>query len=305
MKFTIIIIGYNTSQDLKSCLLAINKQTAINAKIDVLYVDDGSKDDSVEVFNNFNLKFAKNCIVHHKNLGRNHARNSAIKAATGDWCLFINSNIILNNNVINNYLNQINKNKADIITGNIKYSCHDKVFEKYLNSSIRGLNNYKKKQFIPYYYLLFSNACIKTSILKKNFFNILFDGYGGSELELAYRLNKSSNILFIPDTVALRNNHPSLKTHIYRIQSFGEKYIDFLFDKILLNDLPSVYRIFKLFTNSLMIVFFPFIVFNRWFLFKIIPFVPKDSSFLLIKFILGLSMIIGIIKNTFIKKWQK
>ena len=59
MKFTIIIIGYNTSQDLKSCLLAINKQTAINAKIDVLYVDDGSKDDSVEVFNNFNLKFAK------------------------------------------------------------------------------------------------------------------------------------------------------------------------------------------------------------------------------------------------------
>ena len=30
----------------------------------------------------------------------------------------------------------------------------------------RGLNNYKKKQFIPYYYLLFSNACIKTSIFK-------------------------------------------------------------------------------------------------------------------------------------------
>lgn len=297
MKLSIIIIGYNSSKELKICLESINKQKSINQNIEIVYVDDGSSDNSVEIFNSFKLKFDNFCIKHEKNLGRNFARNTGIKNSTGDWCLFINSNIILNKTVVSNFLKEIEKNDYNILTGNLKYHSQDPYFELYLNNSKRALNRYKTKQTIPYYYLLFSNACIKKSILTKNIFNSSFTSYGGSEMEFSYRLNNNNKILFIPNIICTRFNHPSLRDHILKLEEFGKKNIYFLFQNINTNDLPTIYKFFKLFFNKISIYLFPFLLFFRWILFNILTISPIFLSLKIIKYILGISVLIGISKN--------
>ena len=302
MKLSIIIIGYNTSKELEVCLESINKQKTIKKNIDVLYIDDGSTDNSVEIFNSFELKFYKKCIVHKKNLGRNHARNSGIINAKGSWCLFINSNIFLNDDVVDKYLNEIIKTNYNILTSNIKYICSDKQFELYLNNSKRAINGYIKKQTIPYYYLLFSNACIKTSVLKKSAFNKKFSSYGGSEMEFSYKLNQKNKILFVPNIVCTRLNHPSLINHIIRLEEFGKNNLFFLLKKIKPKKLPYVYKFFKLFFNKGSFLFFPFLYLIRSFIIKFLIVSPNILSLKLIKCILGLSILIGITKHSSFSK---
>jgi len=302
MILSVIIIGYNASKDLNACLTSINNQKNVPQNIEILYVDDGSSDGSVQIFNSFNLKFKKKCIIHSNNLGRNFARNSGIKNASGEWCLFLNSNIYLNENVFFNYLHEIKNPSSLILTGNIKYTCSDLNFSFFLNNPKRAINNYKSKQIIPYYYLLFSNACIKRSLLVKNFFDDSFSDYGGSEMELAYRLNKNSNILFIPNTFATRFNHPSLIQHSFRIESFGKNNIFFLFQKISKHDLPKYFCFFSLFLNKFSFLLLPSLYLFRWILYKSLPVFPKTIRFNLIKIILGLSLIVGISKNNYINK---
>ena len=93
LKISIIIIGYNTSKELVSLLNSINSLQGANHVLEVIYIDDGSIDNSVQIFNSFKLKFRNHCIKHSKNLGRNYARNTGIINASEDWCLFMNSNI--------------------------------------------------------------------------------------------------------------------------------------------------------------------------------------------------------------------
>jgi len=53
---SIIVIGYNTSSALTKCLHSLNLQKLDGFDAEIIYVDDGSIDDSVKIFNNFPLK---------------------------------------------------------------------------------------------------------------------------------------------------------------------------------------------------------------------------------------------------------
>ena len=302
VKLSVIIIGYNSSNSLKSCLSSINYQKDINDIVEVVYVDDGSSDNSIDVFNSFKLKFQKICIKHPNNLGRNFARNSGIQNASGEWCLFVNSSVYLNENILFNYLFEINNSDYKIFTGNINYTCLDRNFEIFLNSSYRAINGLKTKQAIHYYYLLFSNACIKKSLLLKNMFDENFIGYGGSEMETAYRLSLNYKILFIPNTVVTRFNHPPLIQHYNRIESFGGKNLFFVFQKIAKKNLPKSFSFFYLFFNKSSFLFVPFIYVFRWLLYCSLNIFPNIIKFRLIKCILGLSMILGIAQNKYLFK---
>ena len=299
MDLSIIIIGYNTSKELQNCLLSINNQKNIQENIEIIYIDDGSIDNSIELFNSFKSNFPKKCIKHKKNKGRNIARNSGIKNSLGRWCFFINSNIILKENVIHNYLNEIKNTTSIAITGNIEYTCKNKKFESYLNNPNRGVNSFKSKKIIPYYFLLFSNACIKKSTFNENLLDSDFIGYGGSEMEMSFRINQfmPNSILFIPNVPVIRLNHPVLKKHLSRLEEFGENNIFFLLKKINIKNLPNTYKIFTIFLNKSSLIFSPLFYLIRLFLLIIISLIPNYYSNTIIKYILGLSIIIGISKN--------
>jgi len=229
MKVSLIIIGYNTLCSLKVLLNSINKLKYRNP-CEVIYVDDGSSDFSYEFFNDFELRFDKKSFSFSKNVGRVFARRKGISLSSGKWLFFIQSNVVLNSNILNEYLIAIKQNNVLAIGGKVIYQSKDKVFENYLNNKKRGVNKYKLYSKMNYQNLLFLNCMVKRSVFSQVNFDLSFTSYGGKELDFAYRLNLvyPKSIIACHKAVVVRANYPEFKKHCLRQYEYGLKNFNLL-----------------------------------------------------------------------------
>lgn len=117
-KLSIIIISYNTKEITKNCLLSIIKQTDVKKiPLEIIVVDNNSKDSSVEMLKKFKKKYEnKNLkiklLLEKENLGFTKANNKAVKTAKAPTVLFLNSDIIVLNSAIEKLYDFYKKNKS-------------------------------------------------------------------------------------------------------------------------------------------------------------------------------------------------
>lgn len=91
MKLSVIIPVYNVEEYIEECVYSINKQTLNNDLFEVLFVNDESKDSSVEKIEksiNKNLNYK---ILNKKNGGLSDARNYGVKNSNSEYIMFIDS----------------------------------------------------------------------------------------------------------------------------------------------------------------------------------------------------------------------
>ena len=222
MDISLIIIGRNTLDSLKSVLAAIN-QIKFNNNCEVIYVDDASSDGSVNYFNSFNLKFNKKVFSFSKKEGRVAARQKAIDLSSYDWVCFIQSNTLPNKLLLFEYAKLVEETDAVGFAGQINYQSEDSVFENYLNRKKRGLNCYFHKEKIHFRNLLFGNCMIKKSVFKKVPLNTSLTSYGGSELDFSFRLLKKypNKIIANKYSFVTRINHLGFKQHCKKLTEYG------------------------------------------------------------------------------------
>ena len=230
IKISCIIIGYNTYSNLKLLLESINNQDYNQEDIEILYIDDGSDDNSYSLFSGYDLQYLKRGIKLEKNLGRAAARSAGIVAAKGEWIFFFNSTVVLKKNIFSTYCSVLADQSAVGFVGSIFYeSEEDKVFTDYLNSPDRGTNRFNNLDVIPYQYILLSNCIIKRKIAKTIEFNTGFAAYGGEELDFAYKLylKYPNSIKLCKHALVYRYNHPNYIIHCKRLYKYG--FFDFRF----------------------------------------------------------------------------
>ena len=222
---SIIIIGYNNIKQLKQLLVSINQQNhKIKNKIECIYVDDGSNDGSWRFFQNFSLKFKKGGEKLIKNSGRVVATQRGIDLATGEWFLFIRSNLFFNPSAIHEFSQSIKIKKGLAFMGRVQYTSKDLVFQKYLNSNKRGAKKYNHLNTIHYKNLLFGNSIIHFSVFLKHRLNKNLKKYGGEEIDLAEQIEllSKNKIYYCKTAKAVRHNHPGFNIHLKRLFVFGE-----------------------------------------------------------------------------------
>ncbi len=86
---SIIIPAYNTAIYLPECLESVLNQTLQN--IEIICVDDGSTDNTLEVLNGYAKKDKRIQVIHQENSGQAVARNTATEKATGQFIQFLDS----------------------------------------------------------------------------------------------------------------------------------------------------------------------------------------------------------------------
>lgn len=86
---SIVVPVYNVSQYLDECLISIAAQSYIDWEC--ILVDDGSKDDSGAICDQWALKDSRFKVIHQSNQGVSVARNNGIRAARGEYLCFIDS----------------------------------------------------------------------------------------------------------------------------------------------------------------------------------------------------------------------
>lgn len=113
MKFSIILPIYNVEKYLRPCIDSILSQTYKDYEI--ILVDDGSKDLSGHICDEYGEKYAYVKVLHKPNGGLSDARNYGLSYAKGDYVFFIDSDDYLIDDEVLSKLVEKSKSKPDVI----------------------------------------------------------------------------------------------------------------------------------------------------------------------------------------------
>ena len=85
-KVSVVLPVYGAEKYLDQCLQSFIRQTL--QEIEIILVDDGSKDRSGEICERFAQKDERIIVIHQENRGAAGARNTGLKKARGKWVTF-------------------------------------------------------------------------------------------------------------------------------------------------------------------------------------------------------------------------
>lgn len=120
---SVIIPVYNVEKYLKICVESVINQTYKN--IEIILIDDGSKDLSGKICDEFKLIDDRIIVIHKANEGLGLTRNVGIDIAKGSYIVFVDSDDFVSSTMIEDLINSAYINKCDTV----KDGCH-RVDEK-------------------------------------------------------------------------------------------------------------------------------------------------------------------------------
>jgi GT2 family glycosyltransferase len=120
----IIIVSYNTEKITKNCLDSIYRSTkSSDLKYQIIIVDNNSLDNSVKMLQEYaRKKDNMSLIINTENVGFGRANNQAVKIAKSKYILFLNSDIVVLENSINQLLSFYKKHYETHFLGGKLYN---------------------------------------------------------------------------------------------------------------------------------------------------------------------------------------
>lgn len=209
-KVSVIIPVYNTEEYLRECLDSVVNQTL--KEIEIICVDDGSTDGSLEILKEYAAKDKRIKVIHQENKGVSYARNVGLTNVIGEYIMFIDSDDYILPNTLQVLYDKIKSSNADLLVfgGDIFPDDGTHQWEKsVLSSPNKTYDHFDKK-------IIFNEESVRpfpvnkvysSSFMKK--FNFMFDtslSLGEDQLFVCTILPHVNKIIFF-----------DLKVYIYRV----------------------------------------------------------------------------------------
>lgn len=209
MKFSVLVPVYNAERYLVDCIQSILNQRCQD--FELILVDDGSTDKSGEICDSYKCQYAEKIqVVHKKNAGLLAARQDAFSMASGEYCVCVDSDDLLDYNALSIFDEIINEQNPDFIlydllcfSGNNK----DQVYKEncILNSGYYSDLTVLKESLLNLSYCNWSmcGKCIRTHFVKNNtvlhkYINI---SYGEDTLQTILLYNKATNFVYTDEKI--------------------------------------------------------------------------------------------------------
>ena len=110
---SVIVPVYNAENYLDRCIKSIINQKY--KELEIILVDDGSKDNSLEICKSYANKDNRIYVIHKENAGVSAARNTGIEAATGDYIAFVDSDDYIDENMYFNMMQKASEYNCDLV----------------------------------------------------------------------------------------------------------------------------------------------------------------------------------------------
>ena len=147
-KVSVIIPVYNVEAYLRQCLDSVIKQTL--EEIEIICVDDGSTDNSLEILKEYAAKDKRITILKQENLRACVARNAGLSVARGKYVHFLDSDDMVVNTIYQEMLYQLLTNDADMgvfswsLLVNDSEQRHNEQYRTIKIQGFQSLNNTNK-----------------------------------------------------------------------------------------------------------------------------------------------------------------
>lgn len=109
---SVILPAYNVEEYLEVCLESILEQTHSN--LEIIIVDDGSTDSTGNIADDYGKKNSKINVIHKANGGVSSARNAGLRAARGEFVVFVDPDDWITKDHVEYLLHLQELNDADI-----------------------------------------------------------------------------------------------------------------------------------------------------------------------------------------------
>ncbi|MDD3184932.1 MAG: glycosyltransferase [Anaerostipes sp.] len=139
MKVSVIIPVYNTEKYLQQCVANVLNQTYED--LEILLIDDGSTDGSGMLCDKLHENDHRIQVIHKKNGGLSHARNTGIKSSSGEYILFLDSDDYWDDKeLIELLIKNTNNGTVDVV--NFRYKKYVEKGNQYIQC-LNSLENFK------------------------------------------------------------------------------------------------------------------------------------------------------------------
>lgn len=209
-KISVIIPVYNTSRYLDRCLKSVIEQDFRD--IEIICVNDGSTDNSLEILNKFAQQDERIKIINKSNGGLTTARNAGLRIATGDYCLNIDSDDWIEQGYLKKIYEKAKKENLDMVISDI-------IFDyEYKNKSVikKDLDIEDKKILTgeEYLYIFFT----------KNFMGYTWNKLIKKESYTKYKLIYDEDIFVYEDVEIISK----LALHMKKIGKINQAYYHYI-----------------------------------------------------------------------------
>lgn len=232
-RVSVIIPAYNAEKTIEDLIRSISNQTFSKEKSEVIVVNDCSTDSTLDILTKLQQDFHFRIVSHNENKGLSAARNTGIKTSRGKILIFLDADMIVDENYIENHINFQNNRNVIGILGKIYPGKDVKMdkYQKYLYKSRRGFKRFDPGTPLPYYTFLFNNTSIKREVIENcGMFDENIKIYGGEDTEFAYRIFQKypKNLFYCNSASAVHNHYRNFEDNLKNISTFAEINIPYI-----------------------------------------------------------------------------
>ena len=166
IKLSIILPIYNVEKYIYKCITNLVNQAT--PECELIIVDDGTKDFSIEIAKGLIPHYINHTIIHKKNGGLSDARNYGIRAAHGEYLVFVDPDDYVSDDYIDTIIKTISKRPDFVIFGYnvIRYNDRSEIKKIKLKNGKFSTETIGTENISALGYAW--NKIYKTSIIREN-----------------------------------------------------------------------------------------------------------------------------------------
>lgn len=207
MKASIIIPSYNSNERLRLNLLSLNFQDYAKNDVEVIVIDNGSTDNTMQMLRGIKLKFPFSIIHIDENRGIANGRNQGILKAKGDILIFHDSDMIASKDYIAKHLNA-HKQANTVVCGLSWKRIYSYYYKKFNNEQLSELEKHMPNKTISKLedkYRIITDAQIISGLLEEQSFDLDISFIKGLK-EIVKEYGKDLSNYYLPWRFFITNN---------------------------------------------------------------------------------------------------